>query len=110
MFLKGENRMWVTACAIDDIDPEDVLRFDHLGQTYAIYRDPKGAFFATSGLCSHEQVHLCNGLVMGDLIECPKHNGRFNYKTGAALRSPASMTLKVFATRVQGKDVQIEVN
>ena len=76
--------MWVRACGVDDIDPEDLIRFDHGGATYAIYRDPKGAFFATAGLCSHEAVHLCDGLVMGDLVECPKHNGRFNYKTGEA--------------------------
>lgn len=100
---------WITACQVEDIDPEDVLRFDHGGQSYAIYRDPKGAFFATAGLCSHEQVQLCDGLVMGDLIECPKHNGRFNYKTGAAMRAPASVNLKVLATRVQGDEVQIEV-
>lgn len=100
---------WITACAVDDIDPEDVLRFDHGAKTYAIYRDPKGAFFATAGLCSHENVHLCDGLVMGDQIECPKHNGRFNYKTGAALRAPVCVNLATFPVRVVGDQVEIEV-
>ena len=40
--------------------------------------------FATDGLCTHEQISLADGLVMDDIIECPKHNGRFNYKTGEA--------------------------
>ena len=102
--------MWITACAIDDIDTEDVLRFDHQAHGYEIDRDLKGASFATVGPSSHEQVELCNGLVMGDLIECPKSNGRFNFKTGAALRSPASVVLKTFLTRVLGNDVQIEVD
>ena len=101
--------MWVRACGVDDIDAEDLIRFDHGGATYAIYRDPKGFFFATAGLCSHESVHLCDGLVMGDLVECPKHNGRFNYKTGAAVRAPVCVNLKTFATRVVAGDVQIEV-
>jgi 3-phenylpropionate/trans-cinnamate dioxygenase ferredoxin subunit len=100
---------WIVACDVTDIDPEDVLRFDHSGKTYAIYRDPKGAFFATDGLCSHENVHLCDGLVMGDQIECPKHNGRFNYKTGAALRAPVCVALKTYPARVQGDVVEIEV-
>ncbi|MEO8242484.1 MAG: non-heme iron oxygenase ferredoxin subunit [bacterium] len=100
---------WIPACSTDDIDPEDVLRFDHAGQTYAIYRDPKGAFFATEGLCSHEKVRLCDGLVMGDQIECPKHNGRFNYKTGEAQRAPVTLNLKTFPTRVSGDTVEIEV-
>ena len=29
---------WITACAFDAIDDEDVLRFDHAGHSYAIYR------------------------------------------------------------------------
>ena len=100
---------WIIACDVNDIDPEDVLRFDHGGKTYAIYRDPKGVFFATDGLCSHENVHLCDGLVMGDQIECPKHNGRFNYKTGAALRAPVCIALKTYPARIQGDAVEIEV-
>jgi 3-phenylpropionate/trans-cinnamate dioxygenase ferredoxin reductase subunit len=75
---------WVVACSVDDIEEEDVLRFDHEGRTYAIYRSPDGDFFATDGLCTHESVHLADGLVMDNIIECPKHNGRFDYRTGEA--------------------------
>ena len=98
---------WIPACALDDIDPEDLVRFDHGGRTYAIYRDEDGAVFATDGLCTHEQVHLCDGLVMGDEIECPKHNGRFNYKTGEAERLPCVTALKTYPTRVVGEMVEI---
>jgi 3-phenylpropionate/trans-cinnamate dioxygenase ferredoxin subunit len=66
---------WIDACATDDIEEEDLIRFDHAGETYAIYHGIDGRFYATEGLCSHEKVHLCDGLVMGNLIECPKHNG-----------------------------------
>ena len=27
---------WIDACAKDEIDAEDVIRFDHAGKTYAI--------------------------------------------------------------------------
>ena len=36
---------WVDACAIDEIDEEDVLRWDHGGRTYALYHSPDGEFF-----------------------------------------------------------------
>jgi 3-phenylpropionate/trans-cinnamate dioxygenase ferredoxin subunit len=98
---------WVAVCDEDDIDPEDVIRFDHGGRTFAVYRDPSGAPFATDGLCSHEHVHLCDGLVMGDQIECPKHNGRFNYKTGAALRAPVCVNLSTYPARVSGGRIEI---
>ena len=57
---------WVEACGADDIDEEDVIRFDHGGRTFAIYRSPDDRFFATDGFCTHEQVHLADGLVMDD--------------------------------------------
>ena len=100
---------WIDVCALDDIDAEDVLRFDHDGKTYAVYRSPDDEYFATDGLCTHEKVHLAGGLVMDDVIECPKHNGRFNYKTGAAKGAPVCVDLKTYATKVQGNRVLIEI-
>jgi len=100
---------WVDVCDLDDIDEEDVVRFDHGGQTYAVYRDEDDAVYATDGLCTHEQVHLADGLVMDGFIECPKHNGRFNFKTGEATRSPACEALKTYQARVADGRVQIRV-
>ena len=99
--------IWIDVCAPDDIDREDVMRFDHDSATFAIYRAPDGSFHATDGLCTHEQVHLSGGLVMDDTIECPKHNGRFNYRTGAAMRAPACVALRRHPVRVAGGVVQL---
>ena len=100
---------WIDACATDEIDAEDVIRFDHAGKTYAIYRSPDDAYFATDGLCTHEKVHLADGLVMDDIVECPKHNGRFNYKTGEAKGAPVCANLKAYPVRIEGGRVLIEV-
>ena len=100
---------WVEACATGDVDEEDVMRFDHGGRTFAIYRSPDDRFFATDGLCTHEKVHLADGLVMDDIIECPKHNGRFNYKTGAARGAPVCVDLKTYPVKVEAGKVLIQV-
>jgi 3-phenylpropionate/trans-cinnamate dioxygenase ferredoxin subunit len=100
---------WVSVCDLDEIDPEDVIRFDHGGRTFAVYRDEDGTPFCTDGLCTHEHVHLADGLVMGDQIECPKHNGRFNLKTGAPLRAPVCVALKTWPARVTGGMIEIEI-
>jgi 3-phenylpropionate/trans-cinnamate dioxygenase ferredoxin subunit len=92
---------WVDICGIDEIDEEDVIRFDHDAHTFAIYRSPDGVFHATDGLCTHERAYLAEGLVMGDIIECPKHNGRFNYKTGEATRAPACVNLRTYPVMVR---------
>ena len=100
---------WVEACTSDDIDEEDVMRFDHAGKTFAVYRSPDDKFFATDGLCTHEHIHLADGLVMDEIIECPKHNGRFNYKTGKAKGAPVIIDLRTFPTKVEGETVLIDI-
>ncbi len=100
---------WIDACAADDIDEEDVIRFDHDGRTFALYRSPDDAYFCTAGLCTHEQVHLSEGLVMDHEIECPKHNATFDYRTGEALRAPACDALETYSVKVENGRVWIEL-
>ena len=100
---------WIAACATGDIDSEDVIPFDHGGNAYAIYRSPDDAFYATDGHCSHEQTLLCDGLVMDDVIECPKHNGRFDYISGKALGAPVLIDLRTYPTKVINGTVYIDV-
>lgn len=101
---------WIDACATDDIDKEDLIRFDHAGATYAIYHSPEGDFFATAGKCTHEDVHLSDGLVMDHLIECPKHNGQFDYRTGVAKRTPACINLVTYPVKVEDGRVFVQVS
>jgi 3-phenylpropionate/trans-cinnamate dioxygenase ferredoxin component len=99
---------WTAVCPIDDIDDEDVARFDHAGRTYAVYRVGEKVY-ATDGLCTHEQVHLCDGLVMEHVIECPKHNGRFDIRDGRALSAPACVNLKIYPAKLEGGQIWVEV-
>jgi 3-phenylpropionate/trans-cinnamate dioxygenase ferredoxin subunit len=98
---------WIDACGVDDVDEEDVLGFEHEGQVIAIYRSPESTFHATDGICTHEQARLADGLVVGEMIECPKHNGRFDYRTGAAKRAPACIDLRTYPVTVEAGRVLI---
>ena len=100
---------WIEVCAADDIDEEDVIRFDHAGRTFAVYRSPEDTYHATDGLCTHEKIHLADGLVMDHIIECPKHNGRFNYKTGEAKGAPGCVDLRTYPVKVEGGTVFINL-
>ena len=74
----------IYVCQTEDIDEEDVRRFDHEDQTYCVYHTPDG-FFATDGFCTHEEQHLEDGIVIDNVIECPLHQGRFDVRSGKAL-------------------------
>jgi 3-phenylpropionate/trans-cinnamate dioxygenase ferredoxin subunit len=98
---------WYDACAAEDIDKEDLIRWDLADNTFAIYHGLDGKFYCTDGLCTHEQVHLSEGLVINNEIECPKHNGIFDYRTGKALRTPACVDLGTYETKVEGGRVLV---
>ncbi|AFV00445.1 fatty acid desaturase [Simiduia agarivorans] len=94
---------WVCAGNADQIQNADVLRIDAAGHTYAIYRNQAGDLFATEGICTHGNAHLAEGLVIGDEIECPKHNGRFALSDGHATRAPACVALERYPVEQRGE-------
>jgi len=101
---------WIEVCRVGAIDEEDVIKFDHGGRTFAVFRAPDDRYYATDGLCTHEQVHLADGLVMDHIIECPKHNGRFDYRTGAAKGAPVCVDLKTYQVKLEDGKVFINLD
>jgi 3-phenylpropionate/trans-cinnamate dioxygenase ferredoxin component len=93
---------WIDAGAADGILREDVGRFEHGGQSYALYRTSDDRYFATDGLCTHEDAELADGFVQGTIIECPMHNGRFDFVTGEAKGAPACVNLVTYPVKVEG--------
>ena len=102
------TKQWLDACAIDDIDDEDLITFDLAGNHLAIYNTPKG-FFATNGMCTHEDESLGDRLVMDGVIDFPLHQGRFCVRTGKALSAPAITDLCTYETRAETRRVLVKV-
>jgi Na+-transporting NADH:ubiquinone oxidoreductase subunit F len=99
---------WITACSAADLAPADVVRFDHGRKTFALYRDHASKVYATDGVCTHGNVHLSEGLVKGGIIECSKHNGRFNLVDGSPARAPVCRGLTTYP--VLEKDGLLQIN
>lgn len=49
----------------------------------------------TDALCTHGDARLVDGVLDGWILECPRHNGRFDLRDGTALRRPATVNLNV---------------
>lgn len=100
---------WIPVCESGRLACSDVVRFDHGKNTYALYRDAASHLFATDGICTHGNVHLSEGLVKDDIIECSKHNGRFHLADGSPARAPVCRGLATYPVRECSGLLQINV-
>jgi 3-phenylpropionate/trans-cinnamate dioxygenase ferredoxin component len=99
---------WHVVCSVKDIDQEDVVQFEHGGRVYAIYHTPSG-FYATDGICTHESACLADGMVLGEIIECPRHQGRFHIPSGQAKGTPACINLQTYPTKIEADQVHVSL-
>lgn len=66
-----------------------------------------GQIYAFGGECTHRGGPLGEGLLEGDIVECPWHQGRFNVKTGEVVDSPPEEPVPSFQVQVEGDDIKI---
>lgn len=101
--------MWIGLCATADVPDDDVFEVERDGQVYCAYRI-SGRHYVTDGICTHQVARLADGYVMDDIIECPMHNGRFHIPTGRVEGPPACDPLRTYPVRVEGGQLQIEID
>ena len=107
--MSENNENWLEVSDESGIEIEDIVRFDHDNKSYCVYKLEDG-YYATDGLCTHEEVHLEDGIVINDEIECPMHQGIFNIKTGEAISPPACDDLKTYPVKVENDLVYINIS
>lgn len=88
--------------ALNEIAVGRARRCDIGERTYALYRLNESEVAVSDGLCTHAAAHLAEGLILDGAIECPKHNGRFDLRTGEPLRRPAKDPLNIYPCEVVG--------
>lgn len=104
--MSDRSVAWHAVCEVDEIDEEDLIQFEHGGHVYAVYHTPSG-FYATDGICTHEEAHLADGLVLGEIIECPRHQGRFHIPSGKAKGAPVCVDVRTYPAKVEAGHVYI---
>jgi nitrite reductase/ring-hydroxylating ferredoxin subunit len=98
---------FVPLCAAADVDEDQPLRVERDGYAYAVFK--KGdAYFVTADQCTHGPGNLSEGAVIGDEIECPFHQGRFDLRTGVPTAPPCFEPIRVFTVRLLDGAVAID--
>ena len=97
-------------CSLDDIAPGTAKKVVVDGAPVALVRIGDDVY-ALGDICSHAEVSLSDGEVWCDEkeLECPKHGSAFSLETGEPNTLPATQPVPVYAARVEGGQVIVEV-
>ncbi|MGA2036624.1 MAG: non-heme iron oxygenase ferredoxin subunit [Acidimicrobiales bacterium] len=100
----------VRVCGREEIERGSARRFEVGERQIALVRIDED-FYAIGDTCSHENYSLSEGEVMIEEreLECPKHGSTFDLLTGEACSLPATVPVSVYAVRVEGDDVLLEL-
>lgn len=66
-----------------------------------------GQIYAFGNGCTHRGGPLGEGLLEGEEVECPFHQGRFNVKTGEAVQEPPTDPIPTYEVQVDGDDIKV---
>jgi naphthalene 1,2-dioxygenase system ferredoxin subunit len=94
---------WTDIGAADIVDDDDVVQVTMPGFRLAVYKIGE-TVYATDDRCTHQEASLSDGYMQGTTIECPRHQGVFDIRTGKAICAPLEHDVRTYdATVVDGR-------
>jgi 3-phenylpropionate/trans-cinnamate dioxygenase ferredoxin subunit len=104
--LATDNLQYVTVARTDELANGQRILLDVGGRSMAVF-NIAGSYFAIDDVCSHDDGPVAEGEVIGEVIECPRHGGRFDLKTGKAVQLPAVADIGAYPVRIVGDEIQV---
>lgn len=89
----------VSLCDAADVSEDTPVRAEAGGEDYAVFVHD-GAYYVTQDVCTHGPGLMSEGFVEGCEVECPFHQGKFNFITGAPTSPPCTEALKTWAAHL----------
>ena len=77
------------------------------GVVMAVVRVADREVYAVNDVCTHANVSLSEGDLIGCQLECWMHGSRFDLRTGVPSGPPAIVPVAVYPVRLDGDDVYI---
>lgn len=96
---------FIAVAKTTDLKPGQMKSFA-VGDKGVLLANWEGTLFATEDLCTHDDGTLADGELVEGQIECPRHGGQFDLKTGRGTL-PAVMPIKTFSVKVEGDNILV---
>lgn len=97
---------WLKVATMQQVTPGNMLEVMAGGVPLCLY-NLDGEICATAAKCTHGDASLADGVIVGDEVECPFHQGMFDIRTGRATASPCTEDLTCHAVKVEGDDILV---
>ena len=97
---------FVRVAGVSDVAAGEMLIVEVEGEEIVL-ANVDGEIYAFGGECTHKGGPLGEGLLEGDEVECPFHQGRFNVKTGEAVQEPPTDPIPTYQVQLNGDDIMV---
>ena len=99
---------FVRLAATEDIQPGQMKAFEVEHYRILVAHTREG-FFAVSDECSHDSAPISSGNLYGHEITCPRHQARFDVRTGSVKAPPAVVPIDTFEVRIEDNSIFVRL-
>ncbi len=108
METAGRVSRFVSVANVTDTAPGTISVHDVEGKRIALC-NVNGRYYAIDDVCTHDGGPLDQGVLEGDLVECPRHGAKFDVTSGRAVVFPAVRPVQTYPVQIEGDNVRVDV-
>tara|TARA_B100000959_G_scaffold270386_1_gene317154 strand:- start:138 stop:455 length:318 start_codon:yes stop_codon:yes gene_type:complete len=98
---------FIQVADITDIDLNQSVSVEVGGKAILICNTENGVF-AVEDRCTHTDIPLCGGQIVGNLISCPVHGAVFDLSDGSVQAPPAFEDLETFEVKIEDTSISVK--
>ena len=99
---------YVKVAKSSEIQPGTAKQIEAGGKQIALF-NIDGTFHAMDDVCTHRGGPFSEGILVDAEVTCPWHGAFFDVTTGDVISPPAPHGVAIYAVRIAGEDVEVEI-
>jgi 3-phenylpropionate/trans-cinnamate dioxygenase ferredoxin subunit len=100
---------FATGLRASDVTPGTVRVVQLDGRSLCVGLTEDGEWGAIDNVCTHDGGVLGEGELDGNLVECPRHGGRFDLFSGQVRALPPVRPVNAYRVNLDGDEVVVEL-
>ena len=99
---------WVRVADVSDCPPGTLFEIE-TAQENLVLANVEGDLYALQNRCSHQDLPLSDGELVGDRLECLYHGASFDVCSGRAMALPAIRPVETYPVEVRGQEIFVQI-